>query len=117
MLRPVPNLPTGDDLSDDPEIPVATITHTHVEFVGSVSKLAFNPKSGDLQVLITITAESEVSNRDLDALRRRLLTIRLTPTTRSNSNTASSATMDPVKARLIEERFNRASASWLTDDD
>ena len=115
MLRAVPT-PDPDEPDED-DIPLATITHTHVEFTGGVSKLAFNPKSGDLQVLITITSESGVSNRDLDALRRRLLTIRLTPLTRSKSGAAGSATMDPVKANLLAERFARAVASWLTDDD
>jgi hypothetical protein len=115
VLRAVPSTPNNDSDSDD--IPLATITDTHVEFTGGVSKLSFNPKSGDLQVLITLTPESGVSNRDLDALRRRLLTIRLTPLTRAKGGTPSSATIDPVKARLIEERFARAWVSWLTDHD
>lgn len=114
-LRPVADT---DDADDEPAIevddaPHVTVDEVSITFTGALAKLQFHPKTAALQVIITIDDRAEITNRDLARLRYRLLNVTLEP--RDAAGRATDPRVDPVRARLDEDRLNRAMDQWVVD--
>lgn len=102
-------------LEDHDDAVFTSFTAEHIEFRGAMTRMGFDVKTGNLQITITVMPDSGVSNLDLATVQRRLLDVRLTPATRGQTATATSALRDPVRTALSDARYQRAVKSWLTD--
>ncbi len=110
-LTPVPNYDTdavddGDDLETYGEV-----TDTSITFTGAVAKLSFHPKTGALQILLTLDSRSTITNIDLARLRARLLDVTIEPRTMKGQR--SDPRVDPVQMAVLSNRLDRAMDRWV----
>ena len=109
-LTPVPDI-DRDAEDDDPET-YGEVTDTAISFTGAVAKLSFHPKTGALQILLTLDSRSTITNIDLARLRARLLDVTIEPRTMKGQR--SDPRVDPVQMAVLSNRLDRAMDRWVS---
>lgn len=113
--KPLPAA-SPDDAPDDTRGHFA-VTDSSVSFSCHVAKLGFD-RQGNLQAILTVDPDSDVSNRDISALRGRMLIATLEPKRRVGGGQVESMdpTVDPVTASIHRDRADRLIARWTAGE-